>query len=477
MFGDPAGKKNSAQMNQPISREFRLNGPQLQALEWVAPGRTIFTGFGRGVGKSWFHRFIWWCFVAKMDGKIREITVEGLTHRRRGVAIGVMMPTLKQFKDVHSEGIAEELASDGPWGFLGGKYDKSTGKVTFPGGSTVTPFPAAEYTSKRGRGPRVDIGSCDEVDDILASVYDGIMVPWMSAPWSLNIKILGGTPTRGRHGLWWRTKEMGRIGAMLRNGATHEELGVDPDVAEAFKSVYALIAWYAHAPETVSPAAVALAKATTPRATFEREWEANPDAGEGLVYAEFDESFHIRKAPEWRAFNEFVVGVDHGHVDAGVMLLFGIQGHGNDAIAWLLREWYEPGVRNQVWDERLKEWAFATIYPDPARQDRVNDWRSVGLDVRDIPADVKPIEAGIARIADLLFVRRGENHDWSRLYVDPGCRNTIREFGLYRRKKHPDGTFSETPEDKNNHAMDAARYALASRFGRVPAFRFEASGR
>lgn len=411
-----------------------------------------------------------------MDGKIREVEAEGMIHRRKGVSIGVMMPTLKQFKDVHAEGIQEELASDGQWGFLGGRYERQSGKVTFPGGSTVTPFPAAEHTSKKARGPRVDIASCDEVDDIDAEVHDGILIPWMSAPWSLGIELSGGTPTRGRHGLWWRLLEDGRIGEKLRAGKTPEELGIDEERAEALKSVYSFHAWYKHAPETVSPAAVAKAKATTPKATFEREWEANPDAGEGLVYV-FDEDFHVRPAPKWDEFNEFIVGADHGDVDPAVLILFGIKGHGNDARAWALDEWYEPEQLNSVWDERLAAWDFATVYADPSRKDRLRDWRSQGRKVRDLPAEVKPIAAGIARIADLLHRRTHETFDdWCRFYVDPKCKNLIREFGLYRRKKHPDGTFSETPEDKNNHAMDASRYALAGRFGRVPSYRQTLSG-
>lgn len=453
-------------MSKALSLDFRLNQPQFDAYSAIAPGRTVFTGFGRGVGKSWFHRFLWWKYVAEMDGRTRVIDSDGMLHRRKGVAIGVMMPTLKQFKDVHADGILDEL--DGPWSFLGGKYDKQSGKVTFPGGSTVIPFPAAEHTSKKARGPRVDIGSCDEVDDIPIEVYDGIMVPWMSAPWSLNIQILGGTPTRGRHGLWWRTLEMGRKGQRLRDGAKPEDLGIDPEDAEAFESVYSFHAWYKHAPETVSPRAVAKARATTPRATFEREWEANPDAGEGLVYPDFDTEFHVRAAPSRDTFSEFLIGIDHGDVDPGVMLLIGIKGHGNDATAWVLDEWYESACLNSVWDERLAAWDFGTAYPDPSRKDRIRDWRAQGRKVRDLPKEVKPIAAGTTRVADMLFRRVNEEHgDWCRLYVDPKCHNLIREFGLYRRKKHPDGTFSEEPEDKNNHCLVAGTMVTTLR-GEVP---------
>jgi phage terminase large subunit len=69
--------------------------------------------------------------------------------------------------------------------------------------------------------------------------------------------------------------------------------------------------------------------------------------------------------------------------------------------------------------------------------------------------------------------------DFARLYVDPSCKNLIREMGLYRKKRdpqNPDG-FLEQPEDKNNHACDALRYALVGRFGMGASTRHVASGR
>lgn len=461
-------------MGKALDLNFRLNRPQFEAFQAIKPGRTIFTGFGRGVGKSWFHRFVWWTFVAQMDGKVRLIDADGMVHRRKGVSIGVMMPTLKQFKDVHAEGIQEELALDGPWGFLGGSYDKQSGKVTFPGGSTVTPFPAAEHTSKKARGPRVDIASCDEVDDIPAEVHDGILVPWMSAPWSLNIEISGGTPTRGRHGLWWRTLEMGRLGEKLRNGATPEELDIDPADAEAFESVYSFHAWYKHAPETVSPRAVAKAKATTPKATFEREWEANPDAGEGLVYP-FDDQFHIGEPPPDTVWTEMLIGCDHGWEDPGVLLLIGVIGTGRDAICWVLDEVYEQHRSEDWWVDRAALWCRAypnhKFYGDPSMPARIDAFkRRSGARIQKVD---NSIDDGIAAVANRLFINQEDDEDgnvtrrWSRFSVTRRCPNTIREFGLYRRKKRADGTFSEGPEDKHNHAMDAVRYPIFNRFGPV----------
>lgn len=449
---------------------FRLNNPQLEAYRAVAPGNVVFTGYGRGLGKSWWHRFVWWSYIAQYDGKTRIIEHEGMVYERRGVRIGVLMPTLKQFKDVHAKEIQTEL--DGPWAFLRGRYDKAQGTVEFPGGSTVIPMPAEEHNSKKGRGLRADIISLDEADDIDCEVYDGTAVPWTSAPWSLKIHLLGGTPTRGRHGLWYRTLDLGRKGQRLRDGATPEEVGVDPEVAESLKRIYSFHATYEDAPETVDVSSVRLAKATMPEATFRREYMADPDAGEGLVFPEFDEDFHVRADhPELTDFREFHVGIDHGDVDPGVMILFGVLGHGNDRRVWALDEWYEPGCLNSTWDERAHAWKemvpgiITQYWPDPSRADRIRDWRGQGLRVNPIQPSMKPIHAGIARIAELLHRREDERFgDWCRLYMHPRCNNLIREMGIYRHKKHPDGSFSETPEDKDNHTVDALRY-FASAFG------------
>ncbi len=457
-----------------VELNFQLNRPQFDAFRAFAPGNTIFTGWGRGVGKSWFHRFLWWNAVAQYDHKLRTEALKPF----RGVRIIVLMPTLKQFKDVHSEGILNEVISpDGDWHFLGGKYNAQTGSVRFPGGSWVKPMPASAYNSRTARGLRGDIVDCDEADDIDPEVHDAVGIPWLSENWSLQSEIIGGTPTRGHHGLWYRMLSDGRKGERLRNGEDPAVVGVEPENVDALKSIYAFHATYRDAPETVSAKAVAKAKATTPDATFKREWEADPDAGEGLIYP-FDEKFHVRHPPPLSSFHTFLVGADHGDVDPGDFTLLGIQGHGNDATIWALQEFYESGCRNSTWDERAKDWRFATFWPDPSRQDRIRDWRALGINVRDVPPEVKPVRAGIGRVAEMLFKRQSETgDDWCRFYVAPGCRNLIREFGLYRRKKHPDGTFSEEPEDKNNHAMDAIRYAIAGHFGPATGGRHTAPGR
>ncbi len=459
----------------------KLNGPQRKARAVFSAGHTLFIGWGRGVGKSKFLRLMLWSLVAAHEYQVRRNALAPF----KGVRITVLMPTLKQFKDVHWSGILEELT--GEWAWLGAKLDKQTGQINFPGGSWLKPFPATEYNARTALGLRTDVLVIDECDSVPATVYDAVAMPWLSEPWSLAIQIIAGTPNMGRHGLWWRTYQQGLLGEKLRNG---EELQPDPeetpeqatDRAEALKTIFSFRATYKDAPETVGKLAVAKARATTPLPTFKREWEADPDAGEGLVYP-FEEAFHVigaancplREEPPARSIREFLVGMDHGWVDPAVLLRCGVIGHGEDATLLVLDEHYESEVPNHIWNERASAWGDAKFWPDPSRPDRINDLRTMGLDVGETDND---IFAGIARVANLLFKRQGENGEqWARLYVSPRCRNTIREFGLYRRKKLPDGTFDEQPEDRNNHAMDACRYVAVGRFGRAPNIRHTTSGR
>lgn len=456
----------------------RLNSPQLvSAREIFAPdgslyrGRTHLHAWGRSTGKSWFKRALWWTIIAQWEYKLREDAQIPFT----GVRIAAIAPTLKQWRDIHWQGILEELTGSGRWAFLGGRPNATTGQIFFPGGSVVKPFPAALGNSSFSRGIRTDILDADEFDDIDAEAYDAVASPWLSEKWSFRVEILGGTPTRGRHGLWYRTLEEGRLGARLRAGEPPPD-DLDEKSAAAIKTIYASHATYKDVPEIISIEAVEKARTRINPSTFKREWLADPDAGEGLVYP-FDETFHVKEeseVPPLNVFSEFIVGVDHGWTDPGCLLLGGVQGHGNDAILWILDEVYQSELPNHEWNKLARVWDRAKFWPDPSRPDRVNDFRSLGLRVGETDNN---IYGGIARVADMMFKRQTEEGPpWARMYVSRRCKNTIREFGLYRFRKDGAGEFTDDPEDKNNHAMDALRYMTVGRFGRAQNRRFELGG-
>jgi hypothetical protein len=448
-----------------MSARITFNAPQSRAYRAVAIGITLAICFGRGVGKSWFIRRLCYLLIAQWEHVERQ-TPDGVI---RGVRIVFLLPTFKQFRDVHSRALLSELRES--FAFLGGKIDGTTFTVTFPGGSTIQVFPASEHGGQRARGIRCDIAVLDEADDIDGTVFDEVVTPWFTEPWSLKIRIASGTPKRGRHGLLFRLYDAGRKGERVRSGDAE---GMTAEEIEAYSSFHTVHATYRDAPGNVDQKTVEMARITMPLSSFDREYNCNFDAGEGLVYP-FDEAFHVREPPALNSFREFHVGMDHGWVDPGVLLLHGVQGHGEDATLWLLDESYESEVPNHVWNERARLWKFAKFWPDPSRPDRIHDIRGMGLDVGEVDNDIL---AGVARLANLLFIRETEGGvRYARYFVSPKCKNTITEFGKYRRKKLSDGTFDEKPEDKFNHAMDATRYVAVGRFGRIPNTRNVTSGR
>lgn len=502
-------------MAKRLELNLKFNDPQMRAYRalfdehgHVCRRRSVFAGWGRGVGKTQFARIVWYLLVAAFDGKVRH---DALTPFR-GVRITSMAPTLKQWKDINWGGVEEELGPHGQWAFLKAKLDRQSGQVRFPGGSIIRPFPATVYNSRTSRGLRTDVIDAEEFDDIDSEVYDGVAVPWLSEPWSLGIELLRGTPTRGRHGLWYRTLQTGKLAERIRNGEMPIEEALKQPQAQAVLDVFLGLPWdqwpadlpkdpeqaalavlsnfysfhatYRDAPETVSPLAVARAKANTPESTFEREWEANPDAGEGLVFSTFREDFHVRTPPDLRSFREFHAGMDHGSTDPGAMSLVGVKGRGDERELWVLAEHYEANAPNHVWNQRAKDWQFAKIWPDTSRPDRIQDLRALELTIGETDRGPGSILAGISKINDLLFIRTprvpkddGTVNRFARLYVSATCKNLIKELGKYRYPKLPDGSFGETPLDKNNHLIDGLRYVVTGIFGRPETGRSETAGR
>ena len=404
--------------------------------------KTITLVWGRGLGKSFFIRLVIWLLIAKWFGKKRK-TLDG---EITGIRVYLLMPTLKQFKQVH--GALLEAENAGKWAFLGGKLNKTDWSITFPDGSYFIPVPAALATSERGRGFRADVAVFDEGDDIDKSIRTSITQPWFSEPWSLALELIAGTPKQGRNG-------------MLFEGYSDGQ-STDPDLA----NFYSFRTKSEECPEIFSPRLLAEAKRKYPPAVYSREFEVDFDSAEGLVYP-FEESFHVRAPDENVRFHRYAIGGDHGWNDPGVLLFGGVAGHGEDSLIWILEEHYASERPNHEWDAIVAErYQGIRGWMDPSRPDRINDYRRAGLNA--VGAD-NSIPAGVARVAELLFRRKlEEGDDYARLYIHPRCVNTIREFKSYRRKRDPHNAnaFLEDIEDRNNHALDSLRYMVIGEFGR-----------
>jgi len=418
-------------------------------MQAVQPGKTIGLAWGRGGGKSKFQRLVWWSQIARWDGKRRPYATVP------GVRIALVMPTLEQAKKVHASSMIDEL--EGDWKWLGGKLNRVDWRVTFPGGSWVQ-WVTAER-ARNIRGMRCDIISVDECDDVEMSVYDAITLPWFSEHHSLGMSLLSGTPTRGRYGLLYRTIARGL-------GLEKQSDGAD------FPNYFASHKTSLDFPEFVSPAMVERARIDmqgTPQ-LFEREWMCSFDAGEGLVYPHFKTDFHVREPDPAIVWREYLVGVDWGWEDPTVFIVFGVSGHGKDTQIHALAEWVvQHKTDSEVADMARRVdmiYPNAIWYADPSRPQTIAAVKRAAK-VRMLPAD-NAIQDGVATVADSFLIRpRTDGSEWAQLYVAPECEEMIRELGLYRRKRDPrnhDHVLDDI-EDRNNHVMDATRYALHTHFG------------
>jgi len=424
--------------------QLALNRPQRTALAKILRNGSepirdtvLVLPWGRGVGKSFFVRKLWWLLVARWDGVVRP----GAT--QPGVRIVMLMPSYRQARAVHFRDILSELYGD--WAFLGGVLNRSSLEMSFPGGSTIR-WVTAENPAG-ARGIRCDIAFVDECDDVPIEMYDAVCVPWLTEHHSFNIRVLCGTPRMGRSGLLWREYD-----AALS--------GVD--------GAHAVHATYLDALEHVKLENVERHKATMPEAWFRREYLCDFDSAEGLVYPEFKPLEHIKPYPDGRKPQLWLMGVDFGTAVATCYLAIAYDGIN----CHVVDEVYEIGLSNEqmvekavVWSRKYPNGKWMADYSWPTTLDYVR--RNARIQMRE--AD-KSVADGILTV--------GSWFKQDRLLIDPRCKNLIKELGSYRwtSVQRDDGRFQDKPVKKNDHAVDALRYALHTQFGTPSRSRVELVG-
>lgn len=170
---------------------------------------------------------------------------------------------------------------------------------------------------------------------------------------------------------------------------------------------------------------------------------------EGLVFENWEvKAFDIRK-----------VGTNYRHI-------FGLDyGYTNDPCAFIAAavdikhkilliydEHYQTKMLNSDIAKMIKDKGYAKerIYADCAEPKSNEDLRQMGI-TRVTPS-VKGKDSvlnGIAAIQEY------------KIYVHPDCKNTIMELSSYAWEVDKNGVAQNRPEDRNNHLMDALRYAFA----------------
>ncbi len=201
-------------------------------------------------------------------------------------------------------------------------------------------------------------------------------------------------------------------------------------------------------------------------------------AFEGLVYA-FDPGpgGHVMEPPEGKRWAEVIGGVDWGFTNPSAALVFGLDGDGR---AWQLDEFYQhrapleetllPAILDLTRRHGVTRW-----YCGPDEPEHISALgaalAAAGLGAVALKGD-NAIRPGIQTITALLARRP----DGSRgLRVAPRCVATITEYGSYQYPSEGDGSAAtgrhsgrsgsgvgaaEVPLKRNDHALDATRYAL-----------------
>lgn len=88
------------------------------------------------------------------------------------------------------------------------------------------------------------------------------------------------------------------------------------------------------------------------------------------------------------------------------------------------------------------------ITADSSEPKSISLWRSKKFNIRGAKKGAGSIETGIKNIQALKVI------------INPRCKNTIAEFSKYKWKENKAGDVLPIPVDKDNHLIDALRYAL-----------------
>lgn len=194
---------------------------------------------------------------------------------------------------------------------------------------------------------------------------------------------------------------------------------------------------------------------------YERMKEENPrlyavaglgewGIAEGLVYDRWEvKPFDVRKLPDQWQYRH-VFGLDYGYTNDPTAFIAAAV-NPVEKVMYIYDEHYETRMlNNQIAGMILsKGYGKERIRADCAEPKSNDELRSHGI------SRITPASKG----AD--SIRKGiDTIQQYKIYVHPSCQNTIAELSSYIWAKNSDGSGKDKPVDKNNHLMDALRYAM-----------------
>ena len=186
-----------------------------------------------------------------------------------------------------------------------------------------------------------------------------------------------------------------------------------------------------------------------------------PAQAEGAIYDEWNEADHLVYAQDAPSeFRRYVVGIDWGYRNAGVMGVFGLTG---DDDMYLIAQYYHTGKRDDWWLEKAMtvndEFDIEAFVCDPAEPAYIDLFTSAGLPaIKGDNAVLPGINAVKKRLADKrLKIVRGSLRERDETLAEarkPLCVQD--EFPAYVWADNN----KETPVKVDDHGVDMARYAV-----------------
>ncbi|MBE6755937.1 MAG: PBSX family phage terminase large subunit [Ruminococcaceae bacterium] len=187
---------------------------------------------------------------------------------------------------------------------------------------------------------------------------------------------------------------------------------------------------------------------------YERFVEGKWVAAEGIVYPQFSEKVHVCSPPP-EPFEKYYISCDYGTVNPSS---FGLWGR-KDGIWYRIEEYYHDSRREgvQKTDEEhyssLEKLASGReiegVIVDPSAASFIQCISRHGT-FRPIPAKNQVID-GIRLVSDCLKAKK--------IMFSPLCRDSIREFSLYR---WDSSSSKDAVRKENDHAMDDIRYFVST---------------
>lgn len=181
---------------------------------------------------------------------------------------------------------------------------------------------------------------------------------------------------------------------------------------------------------------------------------------EGLIFQNWSaEPFDFREISA-RSDVKSAFGLDFGYTNDPTALFCGLVSEKVRKI-WVFDELYQRGLTNRRLFERISAMGYAKerIRADCAEPKSIDELRELGLRrLRPARKGRDSVVCGIQRLQDF------------ELIIHPSCTNFLAEISSYGWETDKFGNKLNVPADKNNHLMDAMRYALEDT---TPAFSFE----